>query len=311
MKTLLRLAIVLGIWTAAPFPASAGVIKHVIVIAMENSDASQIYGNTVDAPYINNVLMPQAASAANFNDTLPVAIHSEPHYIIMEAGTSTFADHTFTSDDVPSAINSTGDARHLTRQIGATAGRVTWTTYQQGMNAATGACPILARNPYAPKHDPFVFFRDISGNPPSTTANRCVTHHRPYTSFAAALAKNKLASYVFITPDQCHDMHTRCGADPSRIRGGDNFLQAELPAMITWANQNASVIFIVWDEGETTIKMPFLAVGSGVKKGYVSNVALNQRSLVKSLEEIFGLPILPAVRHDFAFGDLFDVGAYP
>lgn len=46
--------------------ATTSVIKHVFVIAMENHDASQIYGNTTDAPYINNTLIPTYAHATNF-----------------------------------------------------------------------------------------------------------------------------------------------------------------------------------------------------------------------------------------------------
>ncbi|HEX7480785.1 MAG TPA: hypothetical protein VF331_23490 [Polyangiales bacterium] len=61
--------------------------KYVFVIAMENHDANQIYGNTTDAPYINNTLIPAYARATNFNDELPSLV-SEPHYVWMEAGTN-------------------------------------------------------------------------------------------------------------------------------------------------------------------------------------------------------------------------------
>jgi len=48
--------------------AHGAVIQHVFVIVMENHDASEIYGNTTDAPYINGTLLPSYAHAANFND---------------------------------------------------------------------------------------------------------------------------------------------------------------------------------------------------------------------------------------------------
>src|SRR5436305_64537 len=35
---------------------AAPIIRHVFVIAMENHDSTQIYGNTTGAPYINNTL---------------------------------------------------------------------------------------------------------------------------------------------------------------------------------------------------------------------------------------------------------------
>src|SRR5215470_13142660 len=95
--------------------ATTSVIKFVFVIAMENHDASQIYGNTTDAPYINNTLMAKYARATNFNDELP-SLASEPHYIWMEAGTNAFSDHTFTTDNDASASNSTSSTAHLVRR---------------------------------------------------------------------------------------------------------------------------------------------------------------------------------------------------
>src|SRR6185369_9316505 len=62
--------------------ATSSVIKFVFVVTMENHDANQIYGNTTDAPYINNTLIPQYAHATNFNDELPSLV-SEPHYVWM------------------------------------------------------------------------------------------------------------------------------------------------------------------------------------------------------------------------------------
>src|SRR3954469_25619353 len=97
--------------------SGASVIQHVFVIAMENHDASQIYGNTTNAPYINNTLIPAYAHATNFNHPLALSIPSETHYVYMEAGPNSFADHTDTSDGDPSSANSTGSTAHLTTQM--------------------------------------------------------------------------------------------------------------------------------------------------------------------------------------------------
>jgi hypothetical protein len=100
---------------------AASVIKTVIVIAMENTGAAQIYGNTARAPFINSTLMPIAARASNFNDPLPNETLSEPDYIWMEAGTNSFSDHTFTDDREPvpnNGKNSTASKDHLVTQGG-------------------------------------------------------------------------------------------------------------------------------------------------------------------------------------------------
>jgi hypothetical protein len=291
---------------------TTSVIKHVFVIAMENHDASQIYGNNADAPYINGTLVPTYAHATNFDDELAQSIPSEPHYVWMEAGTNTFPDRTFTTDADPSQSNSTSSTAHLTTQVKNAPNGVTWRTYQEGMNASTGACPIHKAGFYAPKHDPFVFFRDVAGSPPSATSPDCSAYHRPYGSLAGDLAAGDVASYTFITPDLCNDMHGASGCPSSNtIRAGDTWLSTELPRLIDYASRNAGVIFLTWDEGDDTCKLPFLAIGPGVKPDYAGSVTYNHSSLVKSIEQILNLPILSTVSDANDLSDLFTAGQYP
>jgi hypothetical protein len=296
----------------APAPLAAAVIQHVIVIPMENHDASQIIGNTTNAPYINNTLLPNYAHATNFNDELALSVPSEPHYVWMEAGTNVFSDHTFSTDSDPSSSNSTTSTAHLVTQIKNASGSVTWMAYQEGQNTTTGNCPIVSSGFYAAKHDPFVFFKDVSGNPPSKTNAYCVAHSKPYSSFAADLAANNIADYVFITPNLCNDMHGASGCPNSNtIQAGDAWLQSELPRIISWANTHSAVIFITWDEGSSTSKIPFLAVGPGVKANYAGGVSYTHSSIIKSIEESLGLPILSKVSTANDLADLFNAGFFP
>jgi phosphatidylinositol-3-phosphatase len=310
----------LGLFAATNAAESAAALKHFIVIVMENTnaephgDAPFIYGNVKDAPYINGELMPRYAHAANFRDALPLAVPSEPHYVLMEAGTNVFADFTFgdnaLADADPSAARSTASHEHLTARIEATAGRVTWMSYQEGISAETGACPVESsrKTHYAAKHDPFVFFQDVSGNPPSKTNEYCAAHHRPYSALASDLAAGRLANYVFVTPNLCHDMHDRCG-NQSRVRNGDDWLRSELPAMIDFADKHSGVIFLAWDEGKETRKIPFLAIGPLVKKGFAGAARYDHGSIIKSVEKIFGLPVLEAVKGSGDLGELFENGS--
>jgi len=289
--------------------ADAGSIKHVFVIAMENKDAMDIYVNQARAPYINNTLIPNYARATNFLDPLPKE-DSEPHYIWMEAGTNKFKDHTFKTDNDASATNSTASRDHLSAQIEQT-GTVTWLTYQEDANS--GQCPITSGFPYAAKHNPFIFFRDVSGSPPSRENEFCKKHTKPYADFATDLAANRMANYVFITPNLCHDMHGDERCPPGNaVTAGDTWLSTELPRIIDWAGNNSGVIFIVWDEGSSKNKeIPFLAVGPGVKPGFASSVKYDHGSLVRSVEEIFALPILPTVSAKKSFVDIFKPGSFP
>ena len=291
--------------------ATTSVIKHVFVIAMENHDGTQIYGSS-SAPYINNTLIPAYAHTSNFNDPLALSIPSEPHYVWMDAGTNAFSDHTFTTDNAPSSSNSTSSTAHLSTQIKNATNGVTWMSYQEGINSTTGSCPIAASGFYMPKHDPFIFFKDTSGNPPSKTNAYCIAHHKDLSALAGDLTNNRVSSYNFITPNQCHDMHGQSGCPNSNtIQAGDDWLAANLPALISYANANAGAIFVVWDEGSSTGKLPFLAVGPHVKANYTGAVSYTHSSLVKSVEHILQLPTLSTVASANELSDLFVAGFYP
>ena len=290
----------------------ASKIKYIFVVAMENTDASSIYGNRTNAPYINDSLVANYANGSNFGDELPLSIVSEPHYIWMEAGTNAFSDHTFPDDADPSATVSTNSTAHLVTQIKNARNGSDWMAYQEDINATTGTCPIATNGFYAPKHDPFVFFQDVAGSPPSKTNAYCTAHHKPLTSLAADLASRSVKSYNFITPNQCHDMHGQSGCPSGNIiLAGDNWLRANLPPLIAFASANAGVIFLTWDEGSSTSLMAFLVIGPGAKRAYNSTIMYNHGSMLKSVERILQLPILPTVTSQTDFTDFFTTGNYP
>jgi hypothetical protein len=293
--------------------ATTGVHHTVFVIPMENESSSVIYGDGSGAPYINNTLMPAAAYATNFKDELVASIPSEPHYVWMEAGTNTFSDHTFTTDNDASAANSTNSTAHLVTQLD-TAG-IGWISYQEGITA--GTCPISSDSGtfYAAKHDPFVFFQDISGNPPSSANSSCAAHHKPYSSFAADLAAGNLPPYVFITPNLCHDMHGASGCPSgtnvkANIKAGDTWLSQELPNILSYANSHDGVVYVIWDEGSSNQLIPFLLLGPHAKTG-PSSTAYTHSSLLKSIEEQLGVPVLSTVSSANDFAGMFQTGFFP
>ena len=291
----------------------AGAAKRsIFIIPMENEPSSAIYGNMMYAPYINS-LMSQAAYATHFQDELPLLV-SEPHYIWMEAGTNQFNDVTFTTDAVPSGTHSTSSTEHLVTQLDAA--HISWMSYQQGMLANT--CPVATNSTdvaYAPKHDPMVFFQDVSGNPPKSSTALCVAHHKPYAAFTADLMAGNMAQYVFITPDLCNDMHgdASCAQGTNvnaNIKAGDDFLKNELPPILDYVNAHDGVVFIVWDEGDSSNLIPFLALGPRIKPG-MSPTTYSHSSQLKSVEEILGVPVLSTVSSANDFADMFQPGMFP
>ncbi len=283
-------------------------IGVVFVIVMENHAANQIYGNTTHAPYINETLLPAAARAGNYQDDLP-ALPSEPHYIWMEAGTNSFSDWVFLTDADPSSLNSTDETEHLVSQM--KTADVSWMAYQEDLNASTGACPTNSSGYYAAKHDPFVFFTDVAGDPPSSTNAYCAAHHKPFSALTDDLAAGSVAAFNFITPNQCHNMHGQSGCPSDTVKAGDDWLAAQLPSLIDYVNLHNGVIVVAWDEPETSGGMPLFVLGPHVKNNYASPLAYSHSSLLKSLEEIFGLPILADVAAANDFSDLFEPTYFP
>jgi acid phosphatase len=107
-------------------------------------------------------------------------------------------------------------------------------------------------------------------------------------------------------------MHGQAGCPNSNaIRSGDDWLKDNLPALEAYASGHRGVIFVVWDEGASTDTIPFLAIGPSVKKNYVSKVQFTHTSVVKSVEEIFGLPYLATVKNATDLSDLFESGRFP
>jgi hypothetical protein len=297
--------------------ADAGMfaVKKVFVITLENQASANIYGNAY-APFLNTLLK-QGGHAAMYDDVLPASIPSEPHYVWMEAGTNVFADRTFTNDDDPSATNSTSSRDHLVTQMGALPTPKTWRSYQESLNTETGACPIESEQAYAAKHDPFVFFQDVAGNPPDKSSPLCVLNHRAYSEggLKADLIANDVADYTFITPDLCNDMHGGLCTNgcvlgsitpDTCIGAADNWLAKIVPSILEYCDAHDGVLMIVWDEPEDAGTQPFVIVGPHVKPGYTSGVPFSHSSYLKTLQRIMGVPIYANVMSANDFSDFYD-----
>jgi hypothetical protein len=287
--------------------------KVVFVIPMENKAQTQIYGDTTDAPYINGTLLQAYPHTTMFTDELP-ALDSEPHYVWMEGGTNQFSDHTFSSDSDSSSSNSTSSTAHLSTTLDAA--KVSWTSYQEGITA--GTCPVSSNGKtfYAAKHNPFVFFQDVSGKTPSSSSTYCIQHHKPFSQLGADLQNNAVAQYNFVTPNLCNDMHgdsacSQANTDAANIKAGDDWLKANLQPMIDYALAHDGYVFITWDEGDSTNLIPFIAIGKHAIAKKAGSVKYTHSSLTKSIAEVFGVTPLSTVASASDFADLFDQGTFP
>jgi acid phosphatase len=93
----------------------------------------------------------------------------------------------------------------------------------------------------------------------------------------------------------------------TNIKAGDTWLSTELPRIIAYAQAHDGVVFLTWDEGDATNLIPFIAIGTHVKPGMTATMYTHS-SMIKTVEEIFGLPVLPKVASSADFADMFVAG---
>jgi hypothetical protein len=214
---------------------------------------------------------------------------------------------------------------------------LSWKAYMQAIPAAADTseyAPVdtddagqpLPRKLYAQKHNPFMYFSSIRN---SATRMQLIV---PFTQFAADIAGTSVPAFVWISPDQCHDMHglstananapsvniPNCaypasGLDHSVIALGDTFLKdtvQKIQASTAWTQHNSAII-IVWDEddyagyagccgspagaGGTLLggaRAPFMIVTSKNTTARSSSDNYNHYSLLATIQKHWGLPCL-------------------
>jgi len=268
---------------------------------MENHNWSAIQGSP-SAPYINNALLPQASYATEYFN--PPGNHpSEPNYLWLEAGTNFGV-----SDDNPPSDNHQSSTAHLVTLL-EHAG-LSWKAYEEGTGVTT--CPLTDSYPYATKHNPMIFFDDVTGTNNPNSAY-CIAHERPYTELATDLQNNTVANYNFITPNLCDDMHDSCSPTNNEIQQGDTWLSHEVPKILnSQAYKNGGALFITWDEGENSSDGPIgMIVLSPYAKGhgYSNTIHYTHSSTLRTIQEIFHItPLLGDAAKAADLSDLFVAG---
>jgi hypothetical protein len=305
----------------APAQTQMGKVKHVFIILMENhnwtgdnSAASagnpDIKGSSL-APYINNTLIQLGAHAEQYFN--PPGNHpSLPNYLWLEAGTN----FGVTADDPPGTAGQT-TTQHLVTQLVNHNPAVTWRAYAEPdyPNADFTDCP-QDFNELDVNHVPFAYFSDTT-NGFSKSSPNCIAHVVPYSHLATDLAAGAVAQYNFITPNLCHDGHegvSPCAAGESsdNTRRTDDWLSIEVPKILNSAAYRADgALFILWDEAEDGGNFSDGPIGMFVlspfaRTNYQNSIHYDHNSMVKTIQEIFGVTPLLGGAANSGTNDLSD-----
>lgn len=256
----------------------SGGFGTIFTIVLENHDYDQVVGSA-DAPYINS-LIGKYGLATNYQDSL---LHpSLPNYLYLITGAKQYPGIL----DLDPSGNGVfpKDADNLGNQL-ENAG-VKWRSYQEDMGTP---CNLDGNGLYEPKHDPFLYFKNIQNN-----AAVCDNRNVDYSLFPADLAGGTY-EYMWITPNMTNNGHDPSGDPEAALKQSDLWLVNEVPKILASdAYQNNGVLFITWDEGTgtfgTTDHVAMIVISPKLKSpGMKVATALSHASYLRTIEDIFGI----------------------
>ena len=266
---------------------------HVFVIMMENHGYDQVIGNTADAPFINS-LARRYNTAVNYHG---VTHPSLPNYLATISGSTqgiwddckAGANVTCAPEEFIPGSGDPGATGLLTQAQVASASStphmfsgktivdqlenkgLSWKAYMENL-PSTGSqveyAPTIGSSTvklYAQKHDPFMYFSDIN-YPGSPRLQNIVPQEN---NLKADLASGAVPNFVWISPNQCHDMHgispsgaaliglPQCGypdsgLDHGAIQLGDTYVKDTVQQIMdspTWKTTRSSIV-LAWDEND-------------------------------------------------------------
>jgi phosphatidylinositol-3-phosphatase len=267
---------------------------------MENQNWSSIKGNK-SAPYMNQTFLPMASHAEQYFNP-PNNHPSLPNYLWLEAGTN----FGILDDDPPRADSQSSTHQLVTLLKNAPNGGVSWRAYEENISGRD--CALYNKYPYAVRHNPFVYFNDVTDKKNVRSAY-CIAHIRPFAELPKDLANNLVAQYNFITPNVCDDRHDDCTPAHDQVAQGDSWLAKNLPQILnSRAYRDGGAIFITWDEAALADGPIGMIVLSPFAKGngYAGPIHYDHGALLRSVEEIFGvMPYLGNATNEPDLKDLF------
>ena len=269
-----RLALALTVIGALVPAASAHArapFDRAVVVVFENKSPGEVLGNR-SAPTFNSY----ARRYATLTGYGGVSHPSLPNYLALISGST----HGIASD----CTDCTVSARNLADTLEAR--HRTWKAYAEGLPSVGFTGGTSGR--YAKKHEPFVYFRDVFSNP--ARLNRVV----PYTQWSSDLRGHRLPTFSLITPNLCNDMHD------CPVSTGDAWLKTFLPPLLASPQMRRGALFVITDEGDGSDpglpggQVPALVAGPTVKPHSRTHGTLDHYSLLRTIEDAFGLPRLGA-----------------
>lgn len=289
---LCAMPLIAGVSGAMPALASSragrdGVpaFQHVFVVVMENLG----YQSALAAPGFAAIANHYALATQYYAASHP----SLPNYLAMTSG-STWG---VSSDCTDCLINEPNLASEL---AGA---HISFGAFIEGIPTSCYLDPYGGVD-YAGKHDPFRYYIDVR-----SSRNLC-SKIRPESELPRLLAgpASGVPRFTWVTPDLCHDGHD-CA--PSVAATWLSGFVAQLTRSAAWRDQG--VLFVTWDESEGDVsavvppgrvvsccgggRVATFVIAPNLREGSRVSVPYNHYSLLATIEDAFGLPLLAQAKN--------------
>jgi len=257
---------------------ASGLPGTIFTIVFENKSRDQVIGSP-DAPFFTYL----AQTYAEAIDYRYAQHPSLPAYIVMTAGQDFGIN-----DDTGRVVDTTQNLGTQLTQAG-----IPWRAYGEAMPAP---CSRRYAGRYMPRHMPFVYFQPILDTD-------CADHVVPLVPyFAQDLAADRF-KYMWITPDACSDMHD------CPVATGDAWLRGIMgQIMASPGYQRGGVVFILFDEGAGSSQLGALIVSPLLRRpGVAYEGPAGHKTYLATVEDLLGLPRLPAVAGEASMASLLNV----
>ncbi len=270
-----------------PHVTTPSVDGTVFTIVLENHSAQE-------------VLHPKLPNLYHLSETFARAdayvSHMHPsllNYLVMTSGTRFGV-----TSSAPPSKNFTYDGPTIADQLEDAA--IPWRAYMESMREP---CRMESDYPYVVNHNPFVYY-------PRLTSDRALCEDRVVDfdeHFDADLAADKY-DYMWITPNQCHNMHD------CRAEVGDAWLGKVVDKILASPGyQRGGALFILFDEGSTRVFSAEANLATVVASPNLVAAPMNTRtrfghdSYLATVQDIFGFERFDTTRCSTPMNELFQL----
>jgi hypothetical protein len=311
----------------APGPLNGKFFDNIVILPMENLGICDVLQGNISywhmscgtsqptyMPYTTG-LAKNWALATHYNST-DYSGHgfSLKNYLALLSGQTWGC----TADDPPNSSTCTMNAWNSTNSnlVDILPASLSWKAYMENM---TSNCQTTKSNTYAARHNPFVYFNDIVGDP--TRCGQVVpagTNGSLDSSLLNDLNTASAPNLMWLTPNLCNQMHDICNGPGNQtdtgascnysstyaqcLPVGDRYLQQLVPQILssyTFTHQRAA-LFITFDEGATYCPngtstddcLYSIWAGPTVKTNFSSSARYGHYSWLETIQDNWGLSCL-------------------